>query len=150
MTRAALIGGGVGAALAALAWPSARASLDRLDAVRAGVAEDRAQAAPVDTVPNAAWRLRAGSAPSALASVAQRVRQAASGNGVLVEREAAADPIGPGVAQIDLTLSGPEKAVLAIADRVEREGAGARWQSWRLQPAPGGVRLSGSVAVAWR
>lgn len=147
--RAAWIGGGIGLVLAALAWSGAADSLARLDAARAMAADARAAAAPVDRLADAAWRRRARSATAALSAVAIDARRRAQANGVLVERAVAAAPDGPGLARLDLSLSGPEKAVLTVADAIEREGAGTRWAAWRLTAAPGGVRLSGSVAVAW-
>ncbi len=150
MNRAAWIGGGIGLALAALAWSGATDALARLDAARAVAADARAEAAPVDRLADAPWRLAAPSADTALARAAARLRADAKANGVLVERAAVAAPIGPGLARLDLSLSGPEKAVLAVADRIERTGQGARWERWKLVAVPGGVRLTGSAALAWR
>lgn len=150
MSRAAWVGGAVGLALAALAWSGATDALARLDAARAVAADVRDEAAPVDRLADADWRLPATSAGKALRTVAIRLRSDAKANGVLVERAAAAVPAGAGLARLDLSLSGPEKAVLTVADRIEREDRGARWESWKLSSLPGGVRLTGRVAVAWR
>ncbi|PCD03705.1 hypothetical protein COC42_04960 [Sphingomonas spermidinifaciens] len=150
MSRAVWIGGGAGLALAALAWSGAGDALARLDAARAIAADARAEAAPIDRLADAPWRLQAPSARAAAAAVAARIRDGAKRNGVLVERAGAGAPVGPGLARLDLSLSGPEKAVLAVADAIERESRGARWERWRLEATAGGVRLSGSVAVAWR
>ena len=150
MNRSAWIGGGIGLVLAALTWSGATDALARLDAARAVAADTRAAAAPVDRLVDAPWRLTAPSAKASLARVAVRLRADATANGVLVERAAAAAPIGPGLARLDLSLSGSEKAVLAVADRIERAGQGARWARWKIAAAPGGVRLTGSVALAWR
>lgn len=151
MSRAPLIGGVVGLTLAIAIWPSAQGAIDRLDAARAALAEARVERMGVDRAAGAGFRLRTGSAARAEAAAAARARRIAKANGVLVERAAHAAPGGPGLAGVALTLSGPEKAVLAVADSIEREGTGARWRDWRLAGVGGGaVRLSGTVAVAWR
>lgn len=150
MNRALLIGGAAGMLLSLVPWWSAFRTLDSLDAARRIAAREEARAGPADRLSGASWRLAAGSAGAAQAATARRVRAAAKANGVLVETLKSAEPIGPGIARIELSMSGPEKAVLTLGDAVERGGRGVRWENWELAAVPGGVRLMGTVAIAWR
>ncbi len=150
MNRGLLIGGLAGMLLSLVPWWTAFRNLDNLDLARTLAARESARRGPADRLADAPWRLAAGSAGAAQASVARRVRAAAKANGVLVETLKAAEPIGPGIARIELSMSGPEKAVLTLGDAVERGGRGVRWENWELAAVPGGVRLMGTVAIAWR
>jgi hypothetical protein len=145
------IGGVIaGAALAALLMPVAVESLDHLAQLHAARAANAAQAA--SPAPDTAdLRLPSGSAARGAALLVARVRRVAGSNGVLVERAGAGKPLSPGIAEVDVALSGSEKAVLSVADAIEREMPGTRWRTWRIAAMPGGaVRFQGEAAVAWR
>ncbi|MFV1919506.1 hypothetical protein VPH46_08775 [Sphingomonas sp. MJ1 (PH-R8)] len=82
---------------------------------------------------------------------AGQLRAAATAAGLLVEgiTPAAAPP--PGVVLLDLRLSGPEKAVLAFADRAERGRPLARFAGWRVEAGEGGsIRLDAQLMMPWR
>lgn len=85
-----------------------------------------------------------------VAAVRARIERLARGGGVLIEA------IGPGavpapLVSIDLRISGPEKAVLALADTIERERPLLRFRAWRIASVEGGgVRLSGTLVGAVR
>ncbi len=140
----------IGLLLAAMLAPWTGAALGALAAARAA----RAAAVVVAAAPAAAPDIvrpdlafpRAGAAQA----LRKRVEQLAHGGGVLIEAMAPA----PGPAQLvllDLRISGPEKAVLALADAVERERPMARFRAWRIEPAEGGgVRLRGVLVGAVR
>lgn len=150
MSRPILIGALTGGALAIAIWPSAQDALARYDVARVAAAQDQA-AAGIDRLPVATFRLVAGSAPRAQAIAAARLRNAARAGGVLIERLAPMPPLGPGIARVGLTISGSEKAVLTLADAMERGGRGMRLRGWKIEALPGGaVRLSGELAAAWR
>lgn len=150
MNRGLLIGGAAGMLLSLVPWWTAFRTLESLDVARRIAAREAAQGGPADRLADAPWRLAAGSAGAAQATTARRVRVAAKANGVLIETLKSAEPIGPGIVRIELSLSGPEKAVLTLGDAVERGGRGVRWENWELAAVPGGVRLMGTVAIAWR
>lgn len=150
MNRGVMIGGAVGVLLSLVPWWTAYRNLDNLDLARMLAAREEARSGPADRLAEAPWRLAAGSAGAAQSAVARRVRAAAKANGVLVERLKPAEPVAPGIARVELSLSGPEKAVLTLGDAVERGGSGVRWESWELAAVPGGVRLMGMAAIAWR
>jgi len=55
------------------------------------------------------------------------------------------------VAALRIRVSGAEKAVVALADALERGRPLMRMRSWRIEPIPeGGVRLIGEVVAAWQ
>ncbi len=151
MSRRPLLWGAfAGLVLAAILAPWTGASLGALAQARAvRAAAAAALAAPVDrTAPlQAALAFPAPGAPDA---IRQRVERLARGGGVLVEAIAPAAAGAPLVA-VTLRVSGPEKAVLALADAIERERPLLRFQRWRIAPAEGGgVRLSGILVGATR
>ncbi|KTF68409.1 hypothetical protein ACNFJ7_07335 [Sphingomonas sp. HT-1] len=89
-------------------------------------------------------------AAQAEAMIAARIERLARSGGVLVEAMAPANARPPLVI-ITLRLSGPEKAVVALADAIERERPVLRFRSWRMVPAEGGgVRLSAELIGAVR
>ncbi|HTG38663.1 hypothetical protein [Sphingomonas sp.] len=150
MRRPVLAGAAVGMALSVVAWLLMLESLTLLDQRRV-TAAGAAAATTMDAAPDAPFRMRAGTQGAAQRAVATRLRRDAAANAVLVERIAGASPLGPGLARINVELSGSEKAVLIVADAIEREQPGVRWREWRLAAVSGGaVRLSGDVAIAWR
>lgn len=148
--RPILWGTGAGLLLAALLAPwtgTALGDLARARATRSAAAA--ALAAPV--VPTPPVRPDLAFPASGGPRVAQqRVERLARGGGVLVEAIAPLETQAPLMA-LSLRVSGPEKAVLALADAIERERPLLRFRSWRIEPAEGGgVRLSGVLAGATR
>ncbi|PVX30454.1 hypothetical protein [Sphingomonas pokkalii] len=127
-----------GAAIGALA--KARAERARL----AGLAA--APAAPIAVLaPSLAFPAQGGDA-----AMRVRIERLARGGGVLVEALAPAAAPAPLIA-VTIRLSGPEKAVIAVADAIERERPLLRFRSWRIEPAEGsGVRLRGDLIGAVR
>jgi len=86
----------------------------------------------------------------AAAALAQRVKRLAADGGVLVE-QAARVPGGEGLVRLRLRLSGPDKAVVALTDRIEREAPLLRFASWQVSAlAGGGLRVEGEAVAAWR
>lgn len=148
--RPILWGTGAGLLLAALLAPwtgTALGDLARARAARSGAAA--ALAVPVVTTPPVRPDL-AFPEPGAVRVAQQRVERLARGGGVLVEAIAPLDSQAPLMA-LSLRVSGPEKAVLALADAIERERPLLRFRSWRVEPAEGGgVRLNGVLVGATR
>jgi hypothetical protein len=153
--RAPPLLGGVGAGLLALvllATPTDHA-LDRLsraqaerDALTATLVDHRAPAPLID--PEQA--IAASNAASARAAMLRRVQDLAKAGGVLIE-DSHALPLLQGLAGLAVHLSGPEKAVIALADATERGRPLMRWRRWQLEPIAGGsVRLSGELVAAWQ
>ncbi|WP_447724133.1 GspMb/PilO family protein [Sphingomonas koreensis] len=155
MNRATLIAGiGGGLVAVALLAPATGTALGKLARARGAVAEARtAVRAPARApVPLTAAGLRApgGNEAAAAGALAARVRKLAAEGGVLVE-QAARVPAGEGVAKLQLRLSGPDKAVVALVDRIEREAPLLRFAAWRATALPGGsVRIEGEAVAAWR
>lgn len=155
MNRATLIAGiGGGLAVLALLAPVTGTALGELGRAREAVRVARAAArAPVARpVPLTAAGLRApgGTEAAAGEALAGRVRRLAAEGGVLVE-QAGRMPGAEGLVRLRLRLSGPDKAVVALADRIEREAPLMRFAAWRVAALPGGgVRLEGEAVAAWR
>lgn len=155
MNRATLIAGvGGGLAVLALLAPATGTALGELS--RARTAADAARAAvnaPVRAaVPLTAAGLRApgGNEVAAAGAIAARVRKLAADGGVLVE-QAARVPADEGLVKLQLRLSGPDKAVIALTDRIEREAPLLRFAVWRASAlAGGGLRIEGEAVAAWR
>lgn len=120
-----------------------------------GLAKARAQRAEV------AGAIAASKAPVAplvapglatpdAAALAGRIRALAKNGGVLAEQVEPAGGSGALIA-VRVRLSGPEKAVVALADALEREAPLVRLRGWRLVPiAGGGLRLSGEAVAVRR
>lgn len=139
-----------GLLLAALLAPWTGTALGALARARSARAAALAvAAAPASNLP--VLRPELAFAPgTAAAAVRARIERLARGGGVLVEsvRPAAAPPP---LVLVELRLSGPEKAVVALADALERERPLVRFRTWRIVPAEGGgVRLSGTLVGAVR
>lgn len=155
MNRATLIAGIAGGLVAvALLAPATGTALGKLARARDAVAEARmAAGAPrAAPVPLTAADLRApgGSETAAAGGLVVRVRKLAADGGVLVEQAARA-PAGEGLVRLQLRLSGPDKAVVALVDRIEREAPLLRFSAWRATALPGGsVRIEGEAVAAWR
>lgn len=151
MKHALSIGAFVGGMLAVGFWAAALRSLDVLDQQRIAAAEAAAVAANADALPAASFRIAAGSDERARAMIAATLRRRAAAGGLLIERLVAESPVTPAIARLSVTVSGPEKGVLTLADAIEREEGGVRWHRWRIEsPSAGTARLTGTLAVAWR
>lgn len=155
MNRATLIAGiGGGLAAVALLAPATGTALGKLSRARATAVDARAAvSAPARApVPLTAAGLRApgGSEAAAAGAIAARVRKLAAEGGVLVE-QAVRVPAGEGLVKLQLKLSGPDKAVVAMTDRIEREAPLLRFAAWRASAlAGGGLRIEGEAVAAWR
>ncbi|WP_230769274.1 hypothetical protein [Sphingomonas sp. Leaf4] len=136
---------------AVLALPAVRALAD-LDRARGWRDTMRAAATapppPPVAVPAAAFP--ANDAADARRRLAARVQAAARSGGVLVEAIGSDGPRPPALATLTLRASGPEKAMLAFVDTLERGERPVRLHRWQLTPVPGGIRLIGRVVAPWR
>ncbi|OAN57256.1 hypothetical protein [Sphingomonas sp. TDK1] len=147
--RPVLWGVGMGLILALLLAPWTGTALGRLHKAR--LARDRevaTLAAPQVMAP----LLGPGQSvpPPGIAAVRARIEQRARAGGVLIE-DAQPIPAPAPLVAIRLRVSGPEKAVVALADSIERDQPLLRFRVWRLVPAEGGgVRLSGELVGATR
>ncbi|MBR0551018.1 hypothetical protein [Stakelama marina] len=155
MTWRGLFAGAVAGMLAAffLAIPM-RHSLGELTRARAGLSALRSAIEDTGTDrPLIAGNkvLRAASARAARAAIGNRVRGLANRGGVLVEAMGAGGDAGEGLAAVSVRLSGNEKAVIALADAIERGDPVMRFGSWRIRAiADGTVRLQGVLVAPWR
>ena len=146
------VGAGAGLLAALLLAPATGAALGKLSAARAeharlsGLAANPAASPPL-LAPG--LTLRVADIAAARAAMMSRVQGLAKAGGVLVEETSAA-PAAPGLAALRIRLSGAEKAVIALADALERGRPLMRLRRWRVEPVPGGVRLSGDLMVAWQ
>jgi len=134
--------------------PATGTALGKLARARAAVAEAQAVArAPTRAaVPLTAAGLRTPGQNEAAAARAQadRVRRLAAEGGVLVE-QATQVPGGEGLVRLQFRLSGPDKALVALVDRIEREAPLLRFASWRASALTGGgLRVEGEAVAAWR
>lgn len=116
----------------------ARAERDRLAVLAAGP-EPQA-------VPLIAPGLAAG---DDIAQLTGRIRMRANDAGVLVEEIRAGKRDGA-LIPLHLSFSGGEKAVVALADTLERDSVLLRLASWRIVPVEGGVRLVGEAVAVRR
>ena len=82
-------------------------------------------------------------------SIIARVRERARGGGVLVEEATVLKGSGS-LLVVRLRISGAEKAVIALADSLEREAPLVRLRTWKLVASPGGVRLNADAVGAMR
>ena len=129
-----------GLLLAALLAPATGTALGKLSSVR----NERAKLAETLAAPDTAGAalvapglaLHGGSE-----ALIARIRERARGGGVLVEEATALKGNGSLVV-VRLRISGAEKAVIALADSLEREAPLVRLRTWKLVAIPGGVRLS--------
>lgn len=145
-------GVGAGLVLALIAAPFTGAALGVLSKARAEREVLAAAArAPVGDVAVMAPGLAIGASDTAAgrAAIMARVQALAKSGGVLVEETSAVE-VAPGLAALRIRVSGAEKAVVALADGLERGRPLVRLRSWQLVPIPGGVRLSGEAVAAWR
>jgi hypothetical protein len=140
------LGWGIAAGLAAMALlaPIAGNALGDLSVARSERTKLAAAVAAPET--NRTAMVVQGQALSDPAALALRIRELARNGGVLVEE--ASPPSGTSLIAIRFRISGPEKAVIALADALERETPLVRLRGWKLVAIEGGVRLTGeAVAV---
>ncbi|MBO9714899.1 hypothetical protein [Sphingomonas sp.] len=141
------VGVGGGLLLVLLLAPATGSALGSLAAARADEAKATAAAAQRPPGPLVAQGLGAGDDPDLLA---ERIRRRAHDAGVLIEQLRASAGEG-GLVRVHLAVSGSEKAVVALADGVERDAVLLRFTRWEITPAQGGsVRLTGDAVAAKR
>ncbi len=140
------LGFGAGLLLALVLAPATGNAIGELAKARA----ERTMLAGEATVPDGQAVLVAPdlTLPGGATALEAAVRERARNGGVLVE-EIAQLPTAGSIVAVRLRASGNEKAVLALADGLERQAPLIRLRTWRLEPTPdGGVRLIGeAVAV---
>lgn len=152
--RHIVAGLGIGlAVVAVLALPMAHALGDLWSArqQRADLEARRAAPAPaVAPLIAPALEIKAGDRTTASRRLAQQLRARAASAGVLVETLAPTAPL-PGLVTLRVRMSGPEKAVIALAAEIERGVPLTRFRSWKVAAlSDGGVRVEGEVVAAWR
>lgn len=154
MSRATIVAGLCGGLAAALLLaPATGTALGKLARAR----QARTQAAALIEAPPrimplvaAAQRVSATDEAAAARFVAARVRALAAQGGVLVEQVQLV-PARGGLVRVRLRLSGPDKAVVALADRLERDAPLVRMNRWTVMAlGKGDVRLEGEAVSAWR
>lgn len=145
------LGTAAGLVAGLLLAPAAQSALDRLATARAAHARLLAEQAATPAAPPLAPALilAADDGAAARARIMARVRGLAQTGGLLVEGTSAGTAPAQ-LAVVRIRVSGAEKAVLALADALERERPLIRLRSWRIEPIPGGVRLTGEAIAAWR
>ncbi|HEX8302631.1 hypothetical protein [Sphingomonas sp.] len=147
------IGAGAGLLVALLLAPATGTALGKLATARAEHARLAGLAAsPALNTPMVApgLALAVGDIAAARAAMMTRVQTLARSGGVLVEETSAAQA-AEGLAALRIRVSGAEKAVIALADGVERARPMMRLRRWRVEPiSGGGVRLTGEMVTAWR
>jgi len=143
------LGAGVagGLLLAAVLAPATGTALGKLAAARADRARLTAEIAAPDS--NAALVAPGLALSGGEDSVIARIRERARGGGVLVEEAVVAKGSGS-LLVIRFRISGAEKAVIALADSLEREAPLVRLRTWKLVAIPGGVRLTADAVGAIR
>ncbi len=94
--------------------------------------------------------IRAQDRTSAMRGLAEHIRRSAAAAGVLVETLTPTAP-QPGIVTLQVRLSGPEKAVIAMVDAIERGAPLTRFRNWRAAALPdGGMRVEGELVAAWQ
>jgi len=142
---------GVGVAggllLAAILAPATGTALGKLATARADRAKLTEQLAAPES--NAALVAPGLALTGGEDSVIARIKERARGGGVLVE-EATVLKSGGSLLVVRFRISGAEKAVIALADSLEREVPLVRLRTWKLVAIPGGVRLTADAVGAIR
>lgn len=142
-----LIGVAAGLAIAVVLAPATGTALGELAEARAERAKLTAElAAPQSNAPLVVPGLALTGGEDSLIA---RVKDRARGGGVLVEEARVLNGAGSLLA-LRLRISGPEKAVIALADSLEREAPLVRLRTWKLEAIPGGVRLTAEAVGAIR
>jgi hypothetical protein len=132
--------------------PATGDALNRLATARAAHARMEGEKALPPVAPPIAppLILAADDAAAARARIMARVQALARAGGVLVEETSGIEAPARLVA-LRIRVSGAEKAVLALADALERDRPLVRLRSWRIEPIQGGgVRLVGEAVAVWR
>jgi hypothetical protein len=146
------LGGGLVAA-ALLAFPVADALVELWSArqTRADLtATLAAPPSPVRPLVAPGLAIAAADRASAALSLAGRIRASAASAGLLVETLSPV-PSQADIVTLRVRLSGPEKAVVAMIDGIERGTPLTRFRSWRVTAlADGGVRVEGEMVAAWQ
>jgi hypothetical protein len=140
------IGAGAGLVLMLALAPVTGTALGKLSAARAELARQQAAATGPEPQPAALVvpALASGGDP---ASLAARIRDRAHNAGVLVEEIKLTQGKGA-LIKARISVSGTEKAVVALADALERSTPLLRFRGWRIAPIAGGLRLTGdAIAV---
>ncbi len=155
MSRASVaagLGGGLIAAVL-LAVPALDALVELWAArqVRANLAASiAAPPEPVRQLVAPGLAIAAPDRAAAARTLAGRIRGSAASAGVLVE-VLSPTPSQAGIVTLQVRLSGPEKAVVAMIDGIERGAPLTRFRSWRASAlADGGVRVEGEMVAAWQ
>ena len=142
------IGAGAGLLLVLALAPSTGNALGKLETARA----ERARLAAIANAPERAPAPLVGPGLAAgddNALLTARIRSRAHDAGVLVEEVTLAKGQGA-LIRLKLSFSGSEKAVVALADALERETLLIRFESWKLAPVEGGLRLTGQALAGRR
>lgn len=155
MNRATMIAGIGGGLLAVgVLAPMTGTALGDLAKARAqqGAAATRAAIpdAPEPPLLGTDLRMPGANGPRAAAAGIARVKAWAASGGVLVEQ---AEPVSTesGLVRWRVRLSGANKAVIALVDRIERERPLQRLARWQATALPeGGLRFEGEMVAAWR
>lgn len=136
------IGAGAGLLLALLLAPATGTALGKLATARA----ERTKLAHIVAAPEIARTSLVAPGLALSGDLASNIRERARSGGVLVEE--ATQVSSETLVIVRLRLSGPEKAVVALADSLERDAPLVRLHGWRLVAIEGGVRLTGeAIAV---
>jgi hypothetical protein len=141
-----------GLVLALLVAPFAGTALGRLATARAqrdAAVAHAATPAPAAAILAPGLGLSERGAAAGRAAILARIQVLAKAGGVLVEESGAAKA-PPGLVALRIRVSGAEKAVVALADALERGRPLVRLRSWQVVPIPGGVRLTGEAVAAWQ
>ncbi|WP_422057438.1 hypothetical protein [Sphingomonas sp.] len=146
-----LIGGLIAAGLLTVPLGDALGGLWDARQTRAALAASLALPPdPVRPLVDPGLAIAAGNRGSAARELAAHVRTRAASAGVLVET-LAPGPSSPGIVTLRVRLSGPEKAVIAMLDGIERGTPLIRLRNWRVGAlADGGVRIDAEMVAAWR
>lgn len=136
-----------GLVLAAALAPAAGTALGKLASARAERAKLTEELAAPES--NAALVAPGLALTGGEDSMIARVRERARGSGVLVEEAKVLNGAGS-LLVVRLRVSGPEKAVIALADSLEREAPLVRLRTWKLEAISGGVRLTAEALASIR
>ncbi|MCR5872382.1 MULTISPECIES: hypothetical protein [unclassified Sphingomonas] len=147
---AGLVGGVLAGAALMLPGLEALSELWSARAMRSDLAAQiTAPPEPLRPIVAPGLAIRAQDRAAAGRALATHVRGRAASAGVLVETLTPTAP-QPGIVTLGIRLSGPEKAVIAMIDGVERGTPLIRLRWWRATAlADGGVRVEGEMAAAW-
>jgi len=138
------IGAGAGLLLALVLAPATGTALGKLATARA----ERVKLAQIVSAPETARTPLVTPGLALSGDLAANIRERARSGGVLVEE--ATQVSSDTLVIVRLRLSGPEKAVVALADSLERDAPLVRLRGWRLVAIEGGLRLTGEAVAVRR